>query len=428
MSINTNVLKQQLTDGLYDNRFREIYADEAAPEYHRGRYSKLIDTFVKKFGESDVSIFSAPGRTEVGGNHTDHQHGMVLAASVNVDVVAVVRPETEPVIRIQSGSYPMMTIDLNKLDPNPSEEGTSTALVRGVAASLKAMGYEIGGFSAVMTSDVLGGSGLSSSAAFEVTVGTILSGIYNEMKIDMVKIAIASQDAECRYFGKPCGLMDQMACAVGGLIFIDFNDPANPQYKKVAVDFAKHGHKLCIVDTKGSHASLTGEYAAIPAEMRATAKAFGKEFLRDVDEKDFFEALPKLRKTLDDRSVLRAFHFFEEEKRVPLQVQALESGDFEGFLKLIKTSGDSSYKYLQNVFPASDVAHQGLSVGLAISDHVLGGQGANRVHGGGFAGTIQAFVPDALAEEYRQAIDHVFGDGSCHVMQIRPVGGICVVE
>ena len=428
MSINTNVLKQQLADGLYDDRFREIYADEAAPAYHRGRYSRLIDTFVKKFGESDVSIFSAPGRTEVGGNHTDHQHGVVLAASVNVDVVAVVRPETEPVIRIQSGSYPMMTIDLGKLDPDPSEEGTSTALVRGVAASLKAMGYEIGGFSAVMTSDVLGGSGLSSSAAFEVTVGTILAGLYNEMKVDMVKIAIASQDAECRYFGKPCGLMDQMACAVGGLIYIDFNDPANPQYKKVAVDFAKHGHKLCIVDTKGSHASLTAEYAAVPADMRAVANALGKEYLRDVDESEFYRALPKLREKLDDRKILRAFHFFEEEKRVAGQVDALQTGDFDSFLALIKASGDSSDKYLQNVFPASDVAHQGLSVGLAISERVLKDKGASRVHGGGFAGTIQAFVPDELTEEYKMVIDHLFGDGSCHVMQIRPVGGICVVE
>ena len=428
MSINSSVLKQQLADGRYDDRFREIYADDAAPEYHRGRYSKLIDTFVKKFGESDVSIYSAPGRTEVGGNHTDHQHGVVLAASVNVDVIAVVRPEKEPVIRIQSGSYPMMTIDLGKLDPDPSEEGTSTALVRGVAASLKGMGYQIGGFSAVMTSDVLGGSGLSSSAAFEVTVGTILSGLYNEMKIDMVKIAIASQDAECRYFGKPCGLMDQMACAVGGLIYIDFNNPADPQYRKVAVDFAKHGHKLCIVDTKGSHASLTAEYAAVPADMCAVAKALGKDYLRDVDESEFYSALPKLREKLDDRKILRAFHFFEEEKRVAGQAAALESGDFDSFLKLIKASGDSSDKYLQNVFPASDVAHQGLSVGLAISERVLKDQGASRVHGGGFAGTIQAFVPDELTEEYRMVIDYVFGVGSCHVMQIRPVGGVCVVK
>ncbi len=428
MSVNSKTLISRLADGAYDERFNEIYADDMAAEYQRGRYAGLAKTFEQLFGEGDVCVFSAPGRTEVCGNHTDHQHGMVVAASVNVDVAVIARPEQDRVIRIKSGDYPVMNIDLDHLKPVPSENGTSIGLVRGVAAGLSQMGWKIGGFSACMVSDVLSGSGLSSSAAFEVAVGTILSGLYNDMEIDPVTLAIASQDAECRYFGKPCGLMDQMACAVGGLIYIDFNDPSKPVYKKVPFDFAHHGHKLCIVDTKGSHASLTHEYAAVPADMNAVAAYFGKSCLREVVEADFMAAMPELRQKLDDRKVLRAFHFFEEEKRVEQLVRALEKGDLQAFLGLIRASGDSSDKYLQNVYPASDVAHQGLSVGLAVSDTVLKDRGACRVHGGGFAGTIQAFVPDDLADEYRQAIDHVFGEGACHVMQIRPCGGVCVVD
>ncbi|MCI8895818.1 MAG: galactokinase [Lachnospiraceae bacterium] len=421
---------EQLKAGAYDSRLLEIYVDEAKLAYQRERYQKAAASYQELFGPGEASVFSAAGRSEVGGNHTDHQQGMVLAASVNLDAIGVAAPIEEAVIRLKSEGYPMLTVDLHDLAKKDAEEGTSMALIRGMAQGLSEKGYRIGGFQAYVTSDVLGGAGLSSSAAFEVLVGTILSGLYNEDQISMVEIAKTAQYAENVYFGKPCGLMDQMACAVGGLIHIDFADGKNPVIRQVDVDFASYHHSLCITDTKGSHADLTDEYAAVPQEMTAVANALGHAVLREVSEQEFYARIPELRRELGDRPVLRAIHFFAEERRVAGQVDALRRGEFEEFLSLIQSSGDSSFQFLQNVYASRDVQNQAVSVGLAVSRQLLGaecgGKGAHgvcRVHGGGFAGTIQAFVADDFVEEYRRGLDAVYGEGSCHVLKVRPVGG-----
>ena len=321
----------------------------------------------------------------------------------------------------------MINVSLADLLPKKEEEGTSAGLIRGVAARLKEEGYEIGGFEAYVTSDVLNGAGMSSSAAFEVLIGNILCGLYNEGKISPVLIAQAGQYAENVFFGKPCGLMDQMASSVGNLIFIDFADVKNPVIKKVNVNFEDFNHSLCIVDTKGSHADLTDEYAAIPEEMKRVAAYFGKEILKQVDKNEFYTNIPEIRKVAGDRAVLRAMHWFEETDRVIDQVNALEEENFEEFKKLIKSSGDSSFKYLQNVYTNRDVQNQAVSIALAVSENVLGNHGVCRVHGGGFAGTIQAFVKNDFVEEYRKALDAVFGEGSCHVLKVRKYGGMKVI-
>ncbi len=420
----TKALLEEIQSGKQDGRLGEIYVDSGLLGYHRERYQAAIRKYEELFGEGDVEIYSAPGRSEVGGNHTDHQHGEVLAASINLDAIAVVGKADGDVIRLLSDGYPMITVDLSDLGKQDSEEGSSAGLIRGMAHGLKEGGHRIGGFQAYVTSDVLNGAGMSSSAAFEVLVGTILSGLYNGMSISPVEIAQVAQYAENVYFGKPCGLMDQMACSVGGLIHIDFADPEHPEVEKVDVDFEAYGHSLCITDTKGSHADLTDDYALIPQEMRKVAEFFGKGFLREVDPKEFFRELPKVREACGDRPVLRAMHFFEEDERVEREASALGKGDFEGFLRAVKESGDSSFKYLQNIYTSKDVQSQSVSIGLAVSDGILPGHGVSRVHGGGFAGTIQAFVANDFVEEYRDALDHVYGEGSCHVLKVRPFGGI----
>ncbi len=402
---------------------RPLYVDDALLAKQPARYAKALAEFEALFGPGPYELFSAPGRSEVGGNHTDHQRGKVLACSLNLDVIAVVRKTDDNVITVKSEGYPQDTVDLSVLTPVPAEEGTSQALIRGVAAALKEAGYEIGGFQAYTTSEVLQGSGMSSSAAFEVLLGTILSGLYNEDGISPVEVAKASQVAENRFFGKPSGLLDQMACSVGNLVTIDFADANDPKVRQVDADFGAFGHSLCIVDTKGSHADLTPDYAAVPEEMRRIAAHFGKEVLQEVPEADFLSKLPELRELYGDRPVLRAIHWYEENKRVEAQVAALEAGDFDAFLTEIKASGDSSYKYLQNVYSPRHLEAQAIPVALAVSDLVLKRRGASRVHGGGFAGTIQAFVPNDLVEEYRKALDGVFGEGSCHILYVRPVGG-----
>ena len=427
-------MMDKLKAGDFDGRLREIYVDEAVLPYQRERYRNALSSYQELFGGGEAVVFSAPGRSEVGGNHTDHQRGMVLAASVNLDAIAVASPLAENRIRLKSEGYPMLEVELSELEKKESEEGTSQALIRGMVQGLREQGNRIGGFQAYVTSDVLGGAGLSSSAAFEVLVGTILSGLYNEEAISMVEIAKAAQYAENVYFGKPCGLMDQMACAVGGLIHIDFADTKHPGIEKVDVDFAAYGHSLCITDTKGSHADLTDEYAAVPQEMTAVAKALGYEVLRQVPEAEFTAAIPMLRETLGDRPVLRALHFFAEERRVAGQVAALREGDFAGFLALIQASGDSSFQFLQNVYTSRDVQNQAVSIALGVSRMLLKESGEQercygvcRVHGGGFAGTIQAFVEDAFVETYRKGLDAVFGEGACHVLKVRPVGGVRVI-
>ena len=415
---------EEIKNGKNDERLREIYVDESVIGYQRERYAKAVESFYEKYGKSDIEIYSAPGRSEIGGNHTDHQHGEVLAASVNLDAIAVVRPSADGIIKMYSEGYGECVVDTKDCKPVAAEEGTTLSLIKGVVAGFMERGYNVGGYSAYVTSDVLGGAGLSSSAAYEVLVGTILSGLYNEMKISPVVIAQVAQYAENKFFGKPCGLMDQMASSVGNLIHIDFKDPGEPVIEKVDADFEKFGVSLCIVDTKGDHKDLTPDYAAIPSEMKAVAKELGKEVLRDVDEAEFTKKMPLLRAKLGDRPLLRAIHFFNEDRRVREQVAALKAGDYERFAKEIEASGNSSFKYLQNVYTSNDVMNQAVSMGLAVSENVLKGKGVCRVHGGGFAGTIQAFVPNAVVPEYKAALDALFGEGSCHVLKVRPYGGI----
>ncbi len=421
---NTKVWTEELKSQGYQERLKEIYVDEGVIAYQTRRYQEAIEKFEELFGEQEAEIYSAPGRSEVGGNHTDHQHGEVLAASINLDAIAVVSKSKEKIIKLLSDGYPMITVDLKDLEMRKGETGTSAGLIRGMAYGLKQNGHEVGGFCAYVTSDVLNGAGMSSSAAFEVLVGTILSGLYNDMSISPVEIAQAAQYSENVYFGKPCGLMDQMACSVGGLIHIDFADPKHPVVEKVDVDFSAYHHSLCITDTKGSHADLTDDYALIPQEMKKVAKFFKKDFLREVNVKEFYQKIPKIREVCGDRPVLRALHFFEEDKRVELEVSALQEGNFKGFLENVKESGDSSFKYLQNIYTNKDVQNQSVSMGLAVSDSILSGHGVSRVHGGGFAGTIQAFVADDFVETYREMLDGLYGEGSCHVLKVRPFGGI----
>ena len=427
MPNNVKKLKEALKEGKYNQLLKDIYVDESVLAYQQERYIKALESFEKIYGEKEVEIYSAPGRSEVGGNHTDHQYGKVLATSINLDAIAIVAPKDEAVIDLKSEGYDRIQVDLDHLDKNDVKEGSSESLIAGVAFKLKEEGYKIGGFEAYVTSDVLNGAGMSSSAAFEVLIGNILSGLYNDMKISPVFLAQAGQFAENEFFGKPCGLMDQMASSVGGLINIDFEDPKNPKIKKVEVDFEEYGHSLCIVDTKGSHADLTDDYAAIPEEMKEVAGFFDKAVLREVDKDDFYLNLPKIREILGDRAVLRAMHLFEENKRVDELVKALEDGDFETFKKLIKESGNSSFKYLQNVYSNHDLNNQSVSIGLAMSDISLGDRGVSRVHGGGFAGTIQAFVPNDIVGMYKKNMEHVFGEGACHVLKVRPYGGMKVL-
>ncbi len=380
--------------------------------------------FAAAFGGQPERYFSAPGRTEIGGNHTDHQRGQVLAAAVNLDARAAVRENGTAIIRIQSQGYPQNEVELTCLEPQPEEVNGTQSLIRGVAARFVQLGCPVRGFDAYIESTVLPGSGLSSSAAYEVLIGTILNGLFFENKVSQPEVARIGQYAENVFFGKPCGLMDQMASAVGNLVHIDFYDKENPVIRPVAVDFASFGHALCILDTRASHADLTEEYAAIPGEIQAVCAQFGKEVLTQIPEADFFAQIPALRKACGDRAVLRCIHFYQENARVPRQVEALEAGDFDAFLALIKESGYSSYMYLQNVIPAGYTQHQDVALALALCEKLLAGRGAYRVHGGGFAGTVQAFVPMDMLESFRSGMDAVLGEGACHVLNIRPQGGV----
>ena len=380
--------------------------------------------FAAQFGGAPERYFSAPGRTEIGGNHTDHQRGRVLAAAVNLDTVAAVRVNGTPFIRILSQGYPLCEVDTRELTPVDTEINTTPALIRGVAARFAQLGCALSGFDAYIESTVLPGSGLSSSAAFEVLIGTIVNHLFFDGKVSQPEIAMIGQYAENVFFGKPCGLMDQMASAVGNLVNIDFFDKENPVIRPINFDFSACGHALCIIDTRASHADLTDEYAAIPGEIKAVAAYFGKDVLTQIEEADFYAAIPALRETCGDRAVMRCIHFYQENARVPKQVEALEKGDFEAFLGLIKESGYSSWMYLQNVIPAGYKAHQDVAIALSLCQHYLRGQGAYRVHGGGFAGTVQAFVPFEILEDFRAGIDAALGDGACHILSIRPHGGV----
>lgn len=375
-----------------------------------------------------MNSFFAPGRTELAGNHTDHQKGRVLASAVDKGIHARVEPNFDNVVRIRSAGFPDMNINLLDLDVHPEEFGSSAALVRGVAAAMYDIGASFGGFDATLESELSAGAGLSSSAAFAVLMCRIFNGLYNNSELEAQAIARIAQQAENLHFGKPCGLMDQMASSVGNIIGIDFKDPHSPVIEPVDFDFSRCGYSLCIIDSGADHADLTDEYAAIPGELSRICAILGKEYLRQVDETLFYARISELRRAAGDRAVLRAMHVFEENRRVSKEIAALKAKDFEGFLAQVRASGQSSWLYLQNVVPTGHTEHQELAFALALADRLLNGRGACRVHGGGFAGTIQAFVPENMLENFRREIDAVLGKGACHVLSIRPQGGVLLEE
>ncbi len=422
-------LKTLLSSRALDDAFARAYTKaQYAGQYER--FLKVLEEFHTRFdaaGKKDVGLFSAPGRSEIGGNHTDHNHGKVLAASISLDVVAAAAKNDEGVVRIKSAGYPMDAVSVADLAVRDADAGRSRALVRGMLDRFVQLGYKIGGFDAATASQVLSGSGLSSSAAFEVLIGTLINELYNDGKVSPVEIAKIAQYAENVHFKKPCGLLDQMACSVGGFVSIDFADPQSPVVGKVAFDFASCGHALCIVDTKGSHSDLTDDYAAIRSEMEAVAGYFGKQVLREVDKQQVLDNAGAIAKQLGERAVLRALHFFRENERVDKEFDALQNGDFEQFKQLVIESGYSSYLYNQNVFTSKRPTSQPLSLALLISEEILRGRGAWRVHGGGFAGTIQAFVPFDMLDAYKKAMCALFGDDACYVLNIRPVGGVQLI-
>ena len=371
-------------------------------------------------------VFSAPGRTEIGGNHTDHQHGCVLAAGVDLETVATVWVDDSSLIQIDSEGYPVIAVDLNELDVREDEKNTTASLIRGIASAFVQRGAKLSGFRAKVKSTVLPGSGLSSSAAFEVLIGTILNELFFDKKLSAIEIAQIGQYAENVYFGKPCGLMDQMASSVGGMVYIDFEDPEKPKVQKLEADLETFGYGLCIIDTGADHADLTDEYAAIPGELAQLCQFFGKKYLREIPKAEFVQKIPELRGKVTDRAILRAFHIYQENDRVRQQVEALRWDDIDAFLDLVKESGRSSWMYLQNITPAGAVKHQEVAVALALCETYLKGQGAYRVHGGGFAGTVQAFVPLDMLDSFKASIEAVLGENSCHVLNIRQEGGIRV--
>ena len=389
-------------------------------------YGELKAKFERQYGRAAEYIFSAPGRTELGGNHTDHQHGLVLAAAVTLDTKAAAAENNDGCIRVISEGYAPVTVPIDELEKHPEERNTTAALVRGVAAGFLRRGFGVRGFDAYVVSDVLPGSGLSSSAAFEVLIGTVINALSGGA-LSPAEIARIGQYAENEYFGKPSGLMDQTASAVGGIVAIDFADPGAPVITPVEFDFAECGYALCIIDSGADHAELTEEYAAITNELKAVCRVFGKEHLREVDEHEFYARIAEVRRAAGDRAALRAAHVFNENKRCAVETASLGNGDFERFLQLVSESGRSSWMYLQNVIPAGSTARQELAFALLLCERLLGGRGAFRVHGGGFAGTVQAFVPVDMLENFRAGIDSVLGVGSCHVLSIRREGG-CMME
>ena len=420
-----SVWKQELAGGTHTARLASLYC--CSPEQtaaHAARYAAVLDGLEATFGaHTEAGLYSAPGRTEIGGNHTDHQHGRVLAGSVNIDMIAAAAPNDKNQLRVQSEGYDLCVIDLNDLEARKEEENTTAALLRGECAAFTQRGAKLAGLDVYISSNVPKGSGVSSSAAFEVLIGVILNDCFMTEKVSPIAIAQIGQWAENVYFGKPCGLMDQMASSVGNIITIDFASPAKPVVEPVAVDFSKAGLALCILDSGADHADLTDEYAAIPAECRAVAAVCGGEVLRDVPFETFLAKLPECRRQCGDRAVLRAFHIYADNDRVAKQVAALRDDDFDTFLRLVNESGRSSWEYLQNVIPAGYKEHQEVGVTIAAAKHLLGGKGAVRVHGGGFAGTVQAFVPVEMLAEFKAGMEAILGEGRCHVLSIRPEGG-----
>jgi len=418
-------LESQLQQAAFEQTLTRLYGPEGA-ERARSRCIEVTEGFHQTFDRPAQALFSAPGRTEIGGNHTDHQRGCVLAASVDLDILAAAAPTQSGVIRVLSQGYPMTEVDLRELTPRQGEVNTSAALIRGVAARMSEMGCDLHnrGLDVYMTSTVPKGSGLSSSAAYEVLIGTMLNELFWAGHCTPVELAQIGQYAENVFFGKPCGLMDQTASSVGGVVAIDFADTAHPAVERLDVDLHAYGYALCILDSGAGHEDLTGEYSAITEELRAVCRVFGKEVLREVPEEDFLAELPKVRKAAGDRAVNRAFHVYGENRRAQVEKEALRQGDFDRFLTLVRESGRSSAMYLQNIIPTGSVTAQELMVTIALCERILEGRGAVRVHGGGFGGTAQAFVPLDMLEKFKAATEAALGPGCCHVVMIRPAGGI----
>ena len=425
--MNAKQLTAAIRAGELDARFVEVYGDDA--ERQKGRYADAIAKFAELYGsDRDVFLFSVPGRSEVSGNHTDHNYGRVLAAAINLDIIAIASKNTDGTIRIKSEGYPEDVVMIaDTKEPKAENFFKSRGIVAGMCRGFSDRGYDVAGFDAYTTSEVFKGSGLSSSAAFEVMVGDILNYLYNDGKVDNAEIAKIAQYSENVYFGKPCGLMDQTACAVGGFVNIDFADPKNPIINPIAFDLSGKGYSLCITNTGGNHADLNDDYASVPAEMKAVAAELGHEVLRDVTEAEVIANIASLREKCGDRAIMRAFHFIAENKRVDAQAAALKAGDMDGFFAGVHASGNSSFKYLQNVYTTKNVAEQGLSLALCVTEQFMAGKdGAFRVHGGGFAGTIQAFVPNEHVADYCKLINSVFGEGACYVLKVRPFGAIMI--
>lgn len=421
--VKSNAWENRLNGGLYDSELSALYsADPTAP---RARYAALLAAFSERFGgDADVSLISAPGRTELAGNHTDHQNGVVLCAAVTMDTLAAAAPRCDDTVRIVSQGFGEICLRLNELSPRPEETGTSESIVRGVAAGFRSSGYSVGGLDAILTSDVPAGGGLSSSAAFEVLIGTLFSHFYNDDRADALTLAILGQGAERDYFGKPSGLMDQTASACGGITRIDFADPAHPLVERLRFDFRQSGYVLCAVDTRTSHADLTEDYASIPAEMKSVASFFGKRVLREVDPGSFQD--PKNRAALarqvSPRAILRAEHFFEENERAGLMADVLARGEMKRYIELMNASGASSRYKLQNVIPSRHPDQASMAEALDRAGALLEGRGAWRIHGGGFAGCIQCLVPEEDYPSFRAAMDGYYGSGACREMRVRPCG------
>lgn len=408
-------------DALAD-RLNELYGRNAAEQ--KKRYLRVLEHAMEKIGDREVRLYSAPGRTEVGGNHTDHQLGRVLAASVNMDILAVVSTVETPIVTYMADSFSARPVDLSDLSVHAEEVNSTESLIRGVAAAFARDGRKIGGFDCYAESDVLPGSGVSSSAAFEILLAEIFNDLFNKEAVDPQTCAKYGKYAENVYFGKASGLLDQMACSVGGFVTIDFADADNPVVRAINLNLEDLGYSIILTNCHESHADLSDEYSKIPGEMKKDAGVFGKEVLSQITLRDLMEHGAEVRQKCGDRAFLRAYHFLNETDRVVDEVKALEAKDMESFLKLIKESGHSSWMYLQNVIPVNAIEHQSLAVGLAMSEYLLGDRGAWRVHGGGFAGTIQAFVPLEETDHYVEEMEKLFGEGSCFRLRIRDVGGI----
>lgn len=416
----TAVLKE-FSNKKFDSVLTKLYGAEKL-DAQRARYSRTMNSFIELYGDLEVSFFSVPGRSEISGNHTDHNNGKVLAAAVDLDIIAVAAKTNENIIKIKSEGYREDAVDISVLDPSKVRKNSSSAIIAGICDAAAQKGYAYGGFVACTTSDVLSGSGISSSAAFEVICGNIISHFYNEGKIKPIELAQIGKYAENVYFGKPCGLLDQAACANGGFSYMDFEKNDAPQIEKLTFDLSGYGYSLCIVNTGGNHADLTDDYASVPKEMRTVASLFGKDVLREVKEEDFLNRISDLREAAGDRAIMRALHFFNENQRVEKQREALKKNDIESFLKYVSESGNSSFKFLQNVYTNKNITEQGLSLALAVSERF---GVVCRVHGGGFAGTIQAYIPHEKQNEYKTTLESIFGDGACMFLKVRPFGAVC---